>query len=108
MKKLLFLYLVLLYTSATAYCQDLTWAVSGGSASSGSGQDESCIDMATDPNGNVYIISQVKDMMLNANGVPLTAYGETDVMLSSFRCDGTHRWSKVFGAPLHDFTMVLR
>lgn len=82
------------------------WGKRGGSSvnESSLGADEQVIDMATDPKGNVYVLSTVyaNSNDININGNSILGRGSRDIVLSSFRCDGTHRWSKLFGANQND------
>ena len=55
------------------------------------------MDMATDPHGNVYVLSTVMQTALNVDGHSITGYGAQDILLTSFTCDGTYRWSKDLG-----------
>ena len=62
---------------------------------------EHVIDMVTDSERNVYVISQVGEAGLTIDGNPKTYWGDNttlgDVALASFACDGTYRWSKIIG-----------
>ncbi|HEY0109789.1 MAG TPA: hypothetical protein VGB67_09190, partial [Fibrella sp.] len=88
------------------------WGKRGGSSfneSSISAPDEQVIDMATDKNGNVYVLSQVYANAndINVDGNPVTGRGNRDILLSSFRCNGTYRWSKLFGAVQADIGVAV-
>lgn len=68
------------------------------------GQYEEVVDVAADPKGNIYVLSQAfaNANDINVDGNPILGRGARDVVLSSFRCDGTHRWTKLFGANQSD------
>jgi len=63
----------------------------------GNPTDEFILDVTTDAKGNVYLLYTDEDSLLNADGHPLPGYGRDDILLSSFTCDGSYRWSKVIG-----------
>ena len=56
--------------------------------------------LATDTNGNVYMLASVGIANCTIDGIPLETYGvytgggnaSIDYILSSFDCAGTHRW----------------
>lgn len=98
MKKRTILPLILLLSILSSYSvksQNFLWGRSGGSSDPG---EETIDDIATDRNGNVYILSTVKKQSLNIAGQPLVGWGDSDVMLASFAPDGTLRWTKLIGA----------
>ncbi len=87
------------------YAQNFLWGRSGGSTqvSGGFMGEESVRDIATDRNGNVYIIAPVKTPGLQIAGQPFTGYGWSDIMLASFKPDGTFRWAKIIGSGNEDY-----
>jgi hypothetical protein len=95
-----FVIFVLLLAYMPTFAQSWQWGKRGGSADmfSVSGSDETVIDMATDKNGNVYILSNVGTTALNVDGHTKIGFGNQDILLSSFTCNGIYRWSKVVGA----------
>jgi hypothetical protein len=104
MKKL-YSILPLLFSLAM-FGQSWQWGRRGGSdnAMSDSNWTEQVRSMATDPLGNVYILSPVGVANLDIDGHPKSAYStvsgsnaSSDYMIASFSCDGTYRWSKVLG-----------
>ena len=100
MKQLLLSGLAAWMIVGTADAQTWQWGKRGGGAYDGGSANlhEQVVDLATDKNGNVYLLGNVE-----ASGNPtidghaLTVYGNKDVLITSFRCDGTYRWSKVIG-----------
>jgi len=76
------------------------WGKRGGSFGTGSGSlsSEQVLDMATDPNGNVYVLAiNNPGAMANVDGHP--GIGIYDrLTLASWDCNGTFRWMKTFGA----------
>jgi hypothetical protein len=102
MKRIFTFYLFcfcILHLTFSAHGQNFLLGHSGGSIENPSNVDneESIRDIATDKNGNVYIISPVKKQGLNIAGVPLTGYGNSDMMLASFKSDGSFRCAKMIG-----------
>jgi len=94
----------LLLGSFSTYAQDWQWIKDGGS--SDNNEPEHVIDMVTDSDRNVYVISQVGKNGLTIDGNPKTNWGDNttlaDVVLASFSCDGTYRWSKIIGGASAD------
>ena len=102
MKKL-FTLILLLSLAHNAIAQSWQWGKRGGSTqSAGGGPVDNVIDMATDQHNNVYVLSQVWTSPVNVDGHAVGSYGGQDVVLSSFKCDGTYRWSKAFGGYEND------
>ncbi|MBS1583990.1 MAG: T9SS type A sorting domain-containing protein [Bacteroidetes bacterium] len=88
-----------LFFSTFIYGQSWQWGISGGSSDVDINNfDETVTDMATDKGGNVYVLSKVLQSNLQVDGHPKTGFGDWDIMLSSFSCDGNYRWSKMIGA----------
>ena len=85
------------------YAQSFQWIKDGGSSENlGSNDYEQAYNIATDSQKNVYVLSKVGMSSLNIDGNPKTNYddpGSTpmDIVLASFSCDGTYRWSKIIG-----------
>ena len=85
------------------YAQSFQWIKDGGSAENlGSNDYEQVYSIATDSQKNVYVLSKVGMSSLNIDGNPKTNYDNpssfpTDIVLASFSCDGTYRWSKIIG-----------
>lgn len=53
-------------------------------------------EIATDIHRNSYVIWSV-GAQANIDGHPIPVAGSTDIAVTSFRCDGTYRWTKVIG-----------
>jgi hypothetical protein len=81
---------------------------SGGGTNTTSGNqyfdDEQVIDMATDSQRNIYVLSVItKDgvQVNNTSPMSVTTYeanpNREDFILISYTCNGTYRWHKVFG-----------
>lgn len=87
-----------------SYSQSWQWGKRGGSVDQldylGSNRQEEVYGIVTDSHNNIYTISYVGKNNLNVDGNPKTNFGDdttlTDVCLSSFSCDGSYRWSKIF------------
>ena len=102
MRKVFTLFVAIILSCNFSYSQSWQWAKSGGSsdnsASVGTGNEEDVYDMATDPHGNIYVLATVQQTGANVDGHTIPTWGDRDnVVLTSFRCDGTYRWSKVLG-----------
>lgn len=110
MKKLITITLLSLFIFTT-YAQTpyWQWIKSGGSAGSSSNAFESCRDICTDANGNIYGISsifnfgQVVDTVQKPQG-----FGYEDFCVFSYRCDGSFRWVRFFGCAYQDFPAGIR
>ena len=92
----------------TLFSQSFQWLQSGGGTNTTNGNqyfdDEQIIDMATDSQRNVYVLSVItKDGVQVNNNAPMTVAtyeanpNREDFMLISYTCNGTYRWHKVFG-----------
>ncbi|MBW7914458.1 MAG: hypothetical protein H3C54_12375, partial [Taibaiella sp.] len=83
--------------------QDFRWGERGGSTqSAGDAQVETIYDMDVDKNGNVYVLSRVYKTDISVGGHTIQGYGNKDVLLSSFNCQGKFRWMKLFGNSIGD------
>jgi hypothetical protein len=105
-------FLLLLITAATQ-AQSWRWAKRGGGSYDEvrtGRDDETVIDMATDKNGNLYVLSNLypESNDLDVAGTSLSGYGVTDIVVSSFKCDGTLRWNKVIGATADDRAVAIK
>jgi len=112
MKRALFavcFFVVICVAHTNAVAQTWKWGIRGGSADgTAGGPDETVIDMATDPGGNVYLLSKVLQTGLSVDGHGITGWGVQDIMVSSFKCDGTYRWSKIIGGSSTDVPAALK
>ena len=81
--------------------QTWQWGKRGGGAinSASLTPSETVIDMATDKNGNLYVLARSIKVLTNPDfdGHMLTAWGDRDIVLTKFNCDGSFKWSKVIG-----------
>lgn len=96
-----FLVLALFLPASHGFAQSWQWALSGGGSAdalfAGVGPD-AVNDIATDVHGNVYVLSTLSGADAQVDGHPAPAENG-EVVLSSFRCDGSFRWSRTFGTP---------
>ena len=98
-----------LFSFSPINAQNLQWVQRGGSAQSvSSAQWETADDMATDVNGNVYVLSRSAVGTVNVAGQTKADNGNRDVVLASFRCDGTLRWWHLIGNPFNDYAGKLQ
>ncbi|WP_417603509.1 T9SS type A sorting domain-containing protein [Owenweeksia hongkongensis] len=116
LKKLLFftIFISLISMPLSAQWQ---WAIRGGSVNSmnSNADDYNNINhITTDQAGNVYVLGQVGGAGLKVGSISLTAYSAfgiantLDIVLSSFKSDGTYRWSKVIGGREGDLGYSLK
>jgi len=109
MKRTILFLSFFMFSFVTTKAQSWQWGIRGGSAETYSaGPDETVVDMATDPAGNVYVLSEVLQTGLNVDGNSVTGWGVQDILITSFRCDGTYRWSKDIGGSSDDVPMALK
>ena len=103
MKKISLIYL-LIFSTLYANAQSYDWIKGGGSTEgmnpAQSYRWEKVTNMCTDNNGNLYTTSVVGSTDIVADTFHLlaahnTAYSQVHVLFSSYRCDGTMRWSKL-------------
>ncbi|AEV31182.1 hypothetical protein Oweho_0160 [Owenweeksia hongkongensis DSM 17368] len=115
LKKLLFLTITFLLISPTIVAQ-WQWAIRGGSVNTmDRTTDYNNINrIITDQSGNIYILGQVGGASLKVAEVPLNAYSDfgtsnsLDIVISSFKSDGSHRWSKVIGGRGDDYAYDIK
>jgi len=85
-----------LFSFSITNAQNLQWAQRGGSAQSVSGgaiPREHANDIATDVNGNLYVLASVGGTAAQVGGQSKSGVGTgTNVVIASFRCDGSLRW----------------
>jgi hypothetical protein len=102
-KKVAISFIILFYALA-GYSQSYDWITGGGSTEDMNPAQsftwEKVTNMCTDDNGNLYTTSVVGSSNIVADTFNLlaahnTAYSQIHVLLSSYRCDGTMRWSKL-------------
>jgi hypothetical protein len=84
------------------FSQSIQWIKRGGSNENlGINDNESVYSIATDSEKNYYVLSKVGMSDLDVDGNLKNNYDSTtspqDIVLASFACNGTYRWSKVFG-----------
>lgn len=115
MKKTILLSLFFITSLATA--QSWQWGKRGGSTddlNASGGTKEEVLQMVTDSQNNIYMISAVGKNGLDVDGVPKNYYGDPgsfindEVVLASFACDGSYRWSKIIGGEGRDMVTGLK
>jgi len=108
-KRLLLLLGMTLFLCQAINAQSWQWGKRGGSSDAGpNAPDETVVDMATDAHGNIYLLSKVQQTGLNVEGNAITTYGNFDVLVTSFKCDGTYRWSKDIGTNSLDLGVAIK
>lgn len=105
MRKIFLLAFIICTVLLKADAQSWQWGKRGGSTSNFSGTlyDENVVDMATDKNGNLYVLSTT----ISSSPDPVTVgnasvktfedsnhYHNLDALLTSFNCNGSVRWIK--------------
>lgn len=92
----------------TGYCATIhaqpswNWGIRGNdNGPKVSNHNDNVTDMATDPNGNLYILSKVFTGG-DVNGIPVHGYDNVlhtneTIVLSSYTCSGKYRWHKTIG-----------
>lgn len=101
---LLFLLMLQLFCWNTQ-AQSWQWGKSGGvSMALPINEPEAIKSIATDLNGNVYTLSPTGIGNINIDGhiKPTWGIDGKDIVITSFSCDGTYRWSKVIGGEEND------
>lgn len=94
----------LLLSSCLSYSQSFQWLQNGGGNNTLSGsnfyQKEQVLDMAADSQRNVYVISIIGKDGAMVNGNAITTYeshpNDNDFIVTSYACDGSYRWHKIF------------
>lgn len=104
--------LLISFFALPAQAQTWQWTRAGGSSNNSQFDPDECVeDMAVDRNGNIYTISNVNTQNLNVDGIAKQGWGlyGQDVMINSFSCNGTLRWSKVIGCEWgNDYAFAIR
>jgi PKD repeat protein len=107
-KSALFTIALLLFTIAAFGQSHWQWKKRGGGTTAGTGgTDETVTDMTTDRNGNLYVLSQLYSSG-DIDGHPVAGWGGKDILLTSFKCDGTFRWSKILGGTAADIPVSVK
>ncbi|MBS1528291.1 MAG: T9SS type A sorting domain-containing protein [Bacteroidetes bacterium] len=94
----------LMFIVFAAHAQQYKWITGGGSTDemTPSGLWEKVSYMCTDGNGNVYATAIVGINDIRADTFymnhPYNIYSTPNILLASYRCDGTMRWAKLFEA----------
>ena len=111
---------ILIATSYLANAQSRwQWGKRGGSPNEAltlTEDDEYVVDMATDPAGNVYLLSIVQQdgfSPVNVAGHIVTGWGDAgqaveNILITSFKCDGTYRWSKDIGTNNSNYPVAIK
>lgn len=95
---------LLLFLCSHVHAQSWQWGKRGGSAQNiGSGNWEEVADMATDVNGNVYLLGHVAAASIDMDGQVKQGNGNNEVVLASYSCSGKLRWWKVIGGTSNDY-----
>lgn len=93
MKKHVYFFLLFLICGTSLHAQQLwQW---------GKRAQNQTREIAIDRNGNSYVLWGIGDQA-NVDGHPVASNGSTDIGVTSFRCDGTYRWTKVIGSSSPD------
>jgi len=89
--------MLLLGFCTSSFAQSWRWGVRGGADDDSHtyGFVDNVIDMATDQNNNIYVLSGVGQGGIDIDGHSKSGIGANGVVISSFKCDGSYRWSKV-------------
>ena len=58
-------------------------------------------EITVDKKGNTYVLWAIGSQA-NVDNHPIASNGSTDIGITSFRCDGTYRWTKVIGTASSD------
>lgn len=101
------LYLLSFGAARIGLSQSWQWGLRGGSSDAVGFADpnfyDNVTDMATDKQGNIYVLGHVFYTQyattpdIDIDGHTFTGYGGSDIVIASFRCDGSYRWAKIIG-----------
>ncbi|SHI99296.1 T9SS type A sorting domain-containing protein [Flavobacterium haoranii] len=93
--------LLFLLIGTFSRAQDWQWIKEGGgTGTADTYTQEQVYSMVTDSQNNIYILSRVRGSDVEIDGNSKATYGystPSDVVLASFSCNGTYRWSKIIG-----------
>ncbi|MEO6830903.1 MAG: hypothetical protein ABI169_01795, partial [Chitinophagaceae bacterium] len=101
MMKSIFTTAIMLLMAAFCQAQTFQWVKGGGGSNSGNilTDDEQVRYMCTDNNKNTYVVSTIFTLSFSADTfqVPIGHYPSyQQILLSSYRCDGSMRWARIF------------
>ncbi len=98
-----------LVNTVPLHAQSWQWGKRGGSDGNfDPGDGEYVKDMATDRNGNIYVLANAGEISgINIDGQVKTGFSGWDVILASFRCNGTLRWVKIMGGRYDDAGLAI-
>lgn len=100
-----------LFNSFHTSGQSWQWGARGGGITNALpyGPTENVLDICTDKWGNIYVLANVFGTAgINIAGHSKTGHGDEDICITSFKCDGTYRWSKVIGADYGDYGVAIK
>lgn len=92
------LLLAMLINPNQSNAQSWLWGKRGGGTGEPQYVPEFIKNMATDKAGNVYVLANGWPPSINVDNHALTGWGGSNIILSSWGCDGHYRWSKVIGS----------
>jgi hypothetical protein len=102
-KALFFSLFLFLFSFNVRAQQTWQWGKKGGSGSlSSNNVFETVLDVACDKWGNTYVTGRAYQAGMQIDGQFHNGFGDADILLASFACDGSYRWSKVLGAEVGD------
>ena len=91
------------FLNSEGLAQQFKWAAGGGTifdfSSLPSHENEQVECMCTDPNGNIYVLSQVGNDPVTADTFHASGYGaEDNLLITSYTCNGQMRWAKLIAS----------
>lgn len=63
-------------------------------------------DIAVDNHGNSYVVWQLENNY-TIDGHTINGFGNTDLAITSFKCDGTYRWTQIAGTDSYDGALTV-
>lgn len=111
MKSFFLFFSLFVLNAATINAQSWQWGRRGGgnSNSTNPSKADDVVDMDVDPNGNLYIASLINSApSATIDTAALTTYGGMDILIASYRCDGSLRWKKVIGSNNNDYNPLVK
>ncbi|PZF74058.1 PKD domain-containing protein [Taibaiella soli] len=82
------------------HAQSWLWGKRGGGATNSYGSAEEVSGIATDKAGNVYVLGDAYDPLVNVDNHQMNVWGWQgfNQLLTSWDCNGHYRWTKMLGA----------
>lgn len=91
--------LFFLFFFTISQAQSWQWGYRAGGTYHSVSEAEQAVDVQVDQYGNSFALMEVTQNNLDVDGIPLPTVSRKNTLITSFDCEGNHRWSKVINTP---------